>query len=431
MPSVDRPILITEYAGQNPKVAAQIRTNLKKIISCPSVMNNWGKSVRIPLALLSSETSATHYRFRFNQPDQLYFGMGDSTFPLPVGTIIDSETKRKNRKLKLDEDALLFSSDDVANMVFQGMGVHSKKEKKIPRQESFVSTGETGRRGLPFHSSGLKRQILNNMIETEKQKARLRKRVEDAVRKVQNQPVSQDTQEHKKTRTPIPRELADLRTTPPSVEEKQEATEMLALAVPIVLIDARKFSYDWFTIGLSDDHKEIVRADVIWYLRYLKTKYKRVEPIYIVHANESREVASLDEAFAYQPDGIQVGPQYLGYASALQSIMNHNIDANVADIYPLDFTSGITEDFEDTVESVIAVDTLRSMSARTAVTIIRDDISYISSLEHSLVGIGALALPNVVVARIESKEGVLSLLRMQLPEQDESDYFQQEYRIAR
>ncbi len=445
MPSVDRQVVLAEYSGLRPNVAEQVRANLARIIISHSITHEWGPSVRIAKSLIASthsdsEGMLSNYHFRFHQGNQLYAGMGDSLNPLPVGTVIDSVARRKERSRILhDEDAIVFPADELSQMVFEGMGIQSKNQKRFQLQDSSESTGAKGRRGLPFHAGGLKRQIVENMKDLRIQEAQKRKREEEALQNAPADPTihstdPKDTKEkdERKSRVKIAHpELANLRKTPVTAEKKIKPVELLELAVPVIILDARTFRLGDFSLGLSDNHKDIVHDNVVWHLRFLRTKYKRVEPIFIVHAAESQEVSSLDEALSYQPPGSTYGPQCLGYLRALQSLTDHHINPDNADIYPLDFSTGSVRDGEDQVSSVIGVDKLRSISSRTAITILGNEISHSSSLEHSLIEVGAIALPKVVVARISEREGVLPLLRIQLPEKPDEDIFQQESKIAR
>ncbi|HEV2339908.1 MAG TPA: hypothetical protein VGT05_04060 [Patescibacteria group bacterium] len=425
MPSVDNPDFLIIPKGAHPNVVDQVKANIAEIAISRGVTYSQDPYVRIPRYLPFLETG-----FRFSGDSMQFFGMGNGEYPVQGKKRIETEAERKARLEELPpEDTILFSLDTLASYVYQGMGIHSLKQFQSKQAHSYTSTGERGIPGMPHSNIEKKRQIVDNIVR----EAQLQKRIKDALLADKNNPLLSPFPQTPETAAGSPKKVSgvyvNLRRSHVTEMAETGTPELLELAVPFIIYDARQYTQGDKTLGITDEQKKIVHDDVVWLLRFLQTKYKSVRPVFIVHAKSVSQVASLDELLAYQQENVVYAPQYLGYKQALDIINRQEFDPEIADFLLFDFTTGYVQNVDDQAISLVKVGGLRNKCIRTAITIMREELE-LTPLEYGLIGHGNVLLPGVVVARIAKHIGVVPLLRMQLSEKDESHIQQNEVKIA-
>ncbi|HEY8425495.1 MAG TPA: sporulation protein YhbH [Limnochordales bacterium] len=240
-----------DQARHQQKVKEAIRRNLADLVAEESIILSDGKKVvKVPIRTLEE------YRFRFDPGKQRHVGQGTGderpgdVVARDAGGAAPGREPGAGDQPGLDYYEAELSVDELAEMIFEDLGLPNLQEKRKPE---LVSTGhefnDVRRRGA--------------MANLDKRRTLMEAFRRNALR---GRPAFD----------PITPE--DLR-----FKTWDEAIEMQAAAVVLAMMDTSG--------SMGTFEKYIARSFYFWMVRFLRTRYRQVQIAFIAHDTRAREVS--------------------------------------------------------------------------------------------------------------------------------------------
>ena len=285
-----------DQARHNEKVKEAIRENLADIISEQSLITSDGnKIVKVPIRWLEE------YKFRFGEPPeggQDGQGGGGSQ----VGDVIEQSGRpgQGNGPGAGDQPGVDYyeaelTVDDLAALLFEDLGLPRLEPKRAQELESETVRFTDIRRRGPLGNLDKKRTIRENL----KRNARAGRSG-----------------------------FGDLNDDDLRFKTWERAIRHESNAVVLALMDVSG--------SMGPFEKYVSRAFYFWMVRFLRTKYARVEIVFIAHHTEAKEVSE-EEFFARGESGGTRASS--AYQLALE-IVDRRFPAADWNIYPFHFSDG-------------------------------------------------------------------------------------------
>ncbi len=277
------------------KIKDALRKNLSDIISEENIILSDGKkTLKVPIRSLDE------YRFRYDHNQQQGVGQGDGDSK--VGDVIgQSESKGPGKGKEAGDQAGVdyyeaeVTMDELAALIFEDLGLPNLEEKKQAELESeTVRFTDIRKKGI-MANLDKKRTILENL-------KRNAAKGNPHFGEIHND---------------------DLRFKTWEKEIRYQSN-----AVVIAMMDVSG--------SMGDFEKYIARSFYFWMVRFLRTKYTKVNIIFISHHTEAKEVTEEEFFHKGESGGTQVSS---AYELALEIIQQR---FNPADwnIYPFHFSDG-------------------------------------------------------------------------------------------
>jgi len=285
-----------DQARHNEKVKEAIRENLADIISEQSIITSDGKKiVKVPIRSLEE------YKFRFGEPPeggQVGQGEGNSQ----VGDVIErlgrpgqGNGPGAGEQPGIDYYEAELTIDDLAALLFEDLGLPHLEEKRAQVLESETVEFTDVRRRGPFANLDKRRTIRENL----KRNA--------LAGNARFGGISDD----------------DLR-----FKTWERAVRRESNAVVLALMDVSG--------SMGTFEKYISRAFYFWMVKFLRTRYARVEIVFIAHHTEAKEVTE-EEFFTRGESGGTKASS--AYRLALE-LVDARYPAADWNIYPFHFSDG-------------------------------------------------------------------------------------------
>jgi hypothetical protein len=277
------------------KIKEAIKKNLSDIVSEENIiMSDGKKTIKVPIRSLDE------YRFRFDPNQRQGVGQGDGDSQ--VGDVIASDGQDGPGKGKdagdqpgVDYYEADVTLDELAAMIFEDLGLPNLEEKKQQELESETVRFTDIRKVGVMANLDKKRTIMENI----KRNARA------------GDPRFKDVTND------------DLRFKTWEREIRQESN-----AVVFAMMDVSG--------SMGDFEKYIARSFYFWMVRFLRTKYNKVNIVFISHHTEAKEVTEEEFFHKGESGGTQVSS---AYELALQ-IIKDRYPPEVWNIYPFHFSDG-------------------------------------------------------------------------------------------
>jgi uncharacterized protein len=277
------------------KIKEAIKKNLSDIVSEENIiMSDGKKTIKVPIRSLDE------YRFRYDPNQRQGVGQGDGDSQ--VGDVIGSDGQDgpgKGREAGdqpgVDYYEADVTLDELAAMIFEDLGLPNLEEKKQQELESETVRFTDIRKVGVMANLDKKRTIMENI----KRNARA------------GDPRFKDVTND------------DLRFKTWEREIRQESN-----AVVFAMMDVSG--------SMGDFEKYIARSFYFWMVRFLRTKYNKVNIVFISHHTEAKEVTEEEFFHKGESGGTQVSS---AYELALQ-IIKDRYPPEVWNIYPFHFSDG-------------------------------------------------------------------------------------------
>jgi uncharacterized protein len=276
------------------KIKEAIKKNLSDIVSEENIiMSDGKKTIKVPIRSLDE------YRFRFdpNQRQGVGQGNGDSK----VGDVLSSDGDQPGKGREAgDQPGVDYyeadvTLDELAAMIFEDLGLPNLQEKRLQELESESVRFTDIRKVGVMANLDKKRTIMENI----KRNARA------------GDPRFKDVNND------------DLRFKTWEREIRQESN-----AVVFAMMDVSG--------SMGDFEKYIARSFYFWMVRFLRTKYNKVNIVFISHHTEAKEVTEEEFFHKGESGGTQVSS---AYELALQ-IVKDRFPPATWNIYPFHFSDG-------------------------------------------------------------------------------------------
>jgi sporulation protein YhbH len=287
-----------DQARHNAKIKEAIKENLADIIAEDSIITSDGKKVvRIPVRSLD----LPHFRFDPKKSKHAGQGQGDSK----VGDVLGRDDgqaagpgkgKKAGNTPGVDYYDAEFEVDELAAMVFEDLGLPNLKQKQ--QQELEIETirfNEVRKKGV-MSNLDKRRTILENIKRNARAGA---------------EPRFADVNDD------------DLRFKTWYPEYRRETS-----AVVLAMRDVSG--------SMGEFEKYITRSFYFWMVRFLRTKYKNVQIVFITHHTEAKEV---DEAAFFnlgESGGTRVSSAY----KLALDVIRERFNPERWNIYPFHFSDG-------------------------------------------------------------------------------------------
>lgn len=286
-----------DQARHNAKIKEAIRENIGEIIAEEAIITSDGKKiVKIPLRSLDLP------HFRFDPKKSKHAGSGDGNSK--VGDVLGQDGqaggpgrgKRAGDQPGIDYYDAEVEIDDLAAIVFEDLGLPNLKQKQHEELEvESIHFNEIRKKGI-MSNLDKRRTILENIKRNAMQGQRPR------FGNVSNE---------------------DLRFKTWEVTYKRETS-----AVVIAMRDVSG--------SMGEFEKYITRSFYFWMVRFLRTKYKNVQIVFITHHTEAKEVD--EQAFFElgESGGTRVSSAY----KLALDIIDQRYSPERWNIYPFHFSDG-------------------------------------------------------------------------------------------
>jgi len=279
------------------KVREAIKKNLADIVSEESIIMSDGKQIiKVPVRSLDE------FRFRYDFNKQKHAGQGNGK--TKVGDVLGSDSAGQKGPGKgpgagdepgVDYYEAEITLDELAEMIFEDLGLPNLQQKKTPELES-VSYQFTDVRKTGIQSNiDKKRTILEN----------LKRNAMHGYKGIKE--ICKD----------------DLR-----FKVWEEKYQYESNAVVIAMMDTSG--------SMGPFEKYIARSFFFWMVRFLRTKYKNVQIIFLAHHTEAKEVAE-EEFFTKGESG---GTRCSSVYKLALDIIEKRYSPSDYNIYPFHFSDG-------------------------------------------------------------------------------------------
>lgn len=378
--TLDRPASYDLIAIE--KAKAGIVYNLPSIITLPSVVRDNHPIVQIPQHLVISPPPSGVEGFRYNPETLTLAGMGCGDEKPQVGDVVDSVTLQMERlQEQMVTTVLPIERKLIEQLLFAYMALPVQDRPEQP-----VYSGEKGtRRGLAHTATETKRQIIQRMIEEKKQEARLKKELAGEDEASDKESSSQQT-------TPLPSEepseqmpgidYSYLRQTT-YITETDGKRRPQGTALQLVVIDSRNVDEKGGNVEFTQEHRQVIEADVLWTERFLKQFYENVSRIVVVHGGQVSIAASLTDALNFNNNWWQSGSASRGYQQALDVLQAYSTDAETH-LYTMGFSTGFFFSEDDRIKTLRTLAMLHQQSDSINVTVLRGLLSAETQLEKAM-----------------------------------------------
>ncbi len=286
-----------DQARHNAKIKEAIRENIGEIIAEEAIITSDGKKiVKVPIRSLDLP------HFRFDPKKSKHAGSGDGNSK--VGDVLGQDGqaggpgrgKRAGDQPGIDYYDAEVEIDDLAAIVFEDLGLPNLKQKQHEELEvESIHFNEIRKKGI-MSNLDKRRTILENIKRNAMQGQRPR------FGNVSNE---------------------DLRFKTWDVTYKRETS-----AVVIAMRDVSG--------SMGEFEKYITRSFYFWMVRFLRTKYKNVQIVFITHHTEAKEVD--EQAFFElgESGGTRVSSAY----KLALDIIDQRYSPDRWNIYPFHFSDG-------------------------------------------------------------------------------------------
>ncbi len=353
-----------DQARHMEKVKEAIKRNLADIVSEQSIITSDGKRlVRVPIRVLEE------YRFRFDPEAGRQVGQGSGG--TNVGDVIGRVGSGRGPGVGPqagDEPGIEYyeaelTVDELGELIFEDLELPNLEEKRLRELESEAVRFTDIRKHGPFANLDKRRTLRENL---RRNAWRGRARIGDFSNE-------------------------DLRFKTWERDIKRESN-----AVVIAMMDVSG--------SMGTFEKYISRAFYYWMVRFLRTKYDRVEIRFIAHHAEAKEVTEEEFFTRGESGGTRAST---AYELALQLIREH-YPPDAWNIYPFHFSDGDNWPSDNERCRELAEELLRCVNLFGYGEIRQGRYTYHSTLMHTLQRIGS---PKLVTVTISEKADVYQALR--------------------
>ncbi|MDP9372105.1 MAG: sporulation protein YhbH [Chloroflexota bacterium] len=285
-----------DQARHNEKVKEAIRDNLADIISEQSIITSDGKKiVKVPIRSLEE------YKFRFGEPPpEGQVGQGDGGSQ--VGDVIERAGRPgqgpgsgAGEQPGIDYYEAELTVDELAALLFEDLGLPRLEPKRSQELESETVRFTDIRRSGPFSNLDKRRTIRENL---------------------------------KRNALAGQARFGDIKNDDLRFKTWERAIRHESNAVVLALMDVSG--------SMGPFEKYVSRAFYFWMVKFLRTKYARVEIVFIAHHTEAKEVTE-EEFFSRGESGGTKASS--AYRLALE-IIDARYPASGWNIYPFHFSDG-------------------------------------------------------------------------------------------
>jgi sporulation protein YhbH len=277
------------------KIKEAIKKNLSDIVSEENIILSDGKkTIKVPIRSLEE------YRFRYDYNQRKGVGQGDGNSK--VGDVLGSDQGEGQGKGKeagdqpgVDYYEAEVSIDELAQLIFEDLGLPNLEEKKYQELESesvrFTDVRKVGIMANLDKKRTIKENIKRNAMAGD---ARFK----------------------------------DVRNDDLRFKTWEKEVKFQSNAVVIAMMDVSG--------SMGEFEKYIARSFYFWMVRFLRTKYNNVNIIFISHHTEAKEVTEEEFFNKGESGGTQVSS---AYELALQ-IIKERYNPQDWNIYPFHFSDG-------------------------------------------------------------------------------------------
>lgn len=353
-----------DQARHMEKVKEAIKRNLADIVSEQSIITSDGKRiVRVPIRVLEE------YRFRFDPEAGRQVGQGSGG--TKVGDVIGraggssgpGAGPQAGDEPGIDYYEAELTIDELAELIFEDLELPNLEEKRLRELESETVRFTDIRKHGPFANLDKRRTLRENL---RRNAWRGLPRIGDFANE-------------------------DLRFKTWERDVKRESN-----AVVIAMMDVSG--------SMGTFEKYVSRAFYYWMVRFLRTKYDRVEIRFIAHHAEAKEVSE-EEFFTHGESGGTRAST--AYELALQ-LIREQYPPDAWNIYPFHFSDGDNWPSDNDRCRELAEELLRCVNLFGYGEIRQGRYTYHSTLMHTLQRIGS---PKLVTVTISDKADVYQALR--------------------
>lgn len=279
------------------KVREAIKKNLADIVSEESIIMSDGKQIiKVPIRSLDE------FRFRFDYGKQKHGGQGKGGSK--VGDVLGTDKSGQGGPGKgpgagdepgVDYYEAEITIDELAEMIFEDLGLPNLEQKKAPEMESVTYQFNDIRKAGITSNIDRKRTIIEN----------IKRNALKGIKGIKN----------------INRE--DLR-----YKTWEEKFQYESNAVVLAMMDTSG--------SMGPFEKYIARSFFFWMVRFLRTKYKNVQIIFLAHHTEAKEVTE-EEFFTKGESG---GTRCSSVYKLALDIIEKRYSPADYNIYPFHFSDG-------------------------------------------------------------------------------------------
>lgn len=275
------------------KIKEAIKKNLSDIVSEENIILSDGKkTIKVPIRSLDE------YRFRYDSGQRQ--GVGQGNGDSKVGDVVGQEPGQGPGKEAGDQPGVDYyeaevTMDELAQLIFEDLGLPNLEEKRQQELESesvkFTDVRKVGVMANLDKKRTIKENIKRNAMAGE---ARFKDVRKDDLR---------------------------FKTWEPEIKLQSNA-------VVFAMMDVSG--------SMGDFEKYIARSFYFWMVRFLRTKYTKVQIVFISHHTEAKEVTEEEFFHKGESGGTQVSS---AYELALQ-IIKDRYSPQDWNIYPFHFSDG-------------------------------------------------------------------------------------------
>src|SRR5436189_2574095 len=277
------------------KIREAIKKNLGDIVSEESIILSDGKKVvKVPIRSLDE------YRFRYDPGRQEHAGEGNGKSK--VGDVIAQEPRPgRGKKGDAGKEAgydyyeAEITMEELAELIFEDLGLPNLEEKRQQElQTDSVRFTDVRKKG-PLTNLDKKRTIMENMKRNaSKGEAKFKNIKSDDLR---------------------------FKVWEPTIRYQSNAVVMAMMDV---------------SGSMGDFEKYIARSFYFWMVRFLRTKYTKVNIVFISHHTEAKEVTEEEFFHKGESGGTQVSSAY----ELALDIIKERFSPSDCNIYPFHFSDG-------------------------------------------------------------------------------------------
>lgn len=352
-----------DQARHNQKIREAIKENLGEIISEENIITSEGdRVVKVPIRSLEQ------YKFRFDPYEQKRVGegKGDTKVGDVIGKLPPEQQGQGDKKAGdrpgVDYFEVEMTIDELAELIFEDLGLPNLRPKASQEVESEDIRFTDVRRKGAMGNLDKRRTVLENILRNA--------RAGEAVFRG----LKQD----------------DLR-----FKAWERAVKRESSAVVIAMRDVSG--------SMGEFKKYITRSLFFWMVRFLRTRYRQVEIVFVVHHTEAR-ITDEDTFFRLgESGGTKVSS---AYQLALDTI-KEKYDPALWNIYPFHFSDGDNWGESDNRKCLALLEQILAVSNLFGYGEIRED-GYTSTLMSAFSG---LTDPRFIVAVIREKKDVYPALQ--------------------
>ena len=277
------------------KIKEAIKKNLSDIVSEENIILSDGKkTIKVPIRSLDE------YRFRYDHNQQQGVGQGDGDSK--VGDVIGQGQQQGPGKGKeagdqagVDYYEAEVTMDELASLIFEDLGLPNLEEKKQAEMESeAVRFTDIRKKGI-MANLDKKRTILENL---------------------------------KRNAAKGNAHFGDIHNDDLRFKTWEQEIKFQSNAVVFAMMDVSG--------SMGDFEKYIARSFYFWMVRFLRTKYTKVNIVFISHHTEAKEVTEEEFFHKGESGGTQVSSAY----ELALDIIKERYSPNDWNIYPFHFSDG-------------------------------------------------------------------------------------------